>query len=44
VTATDTGYVVLDQKKDRFTVTRKSLQIEFADGRHESYTATSAVG
>lgn len=44
VNSTDDGYVVMDQKRDKFTVTRKSLQISFVDGRHEQYSVTSVVG
>ncbi|HEY0534916.1 MAG TPA: hypothetical protein VGD29_25300 [Actinoplanes sp.] len=44
VTSTDSGYVVFDQKRDKFVVTRKSLRISFVDGREESDKVDTEVG
>jgi hypothetical protein len=45
VTADGDRYVVYDQKRDKFTVTRKVLEIDFAgDKKPESYDVVSAVG
>ena len=45
VTSTDAGYVVYDQKRNKFTVSRKQLQINFATtGKVETYDVDTAVG
>lgn len=45
VTSTDTGYVVVDQNRNRFVVTRERLQISFAaTGKVESDTVETSVG
>jgi hypothetical protein len=45
VTSTDTGYVVVDQKGNRFVVTRERLQISFAaTHKVESDEVASSVG
>jgi hypothetical protein len=45
VTSTDAGYVVFDQKHNKFTVTRKHLQITFAaTGKVETDDVDTAVG
>jgi hypothetical protein len=43
VTSTDSGYVVFDQKRNKFVVTKKRLQISFINGTVESDDVDSAV-